>query len=170
MIAAEYSRPLLQTGQCVVADYDLQWLEDVLHEAAQEAGVYLPYAREVAEGVLTYLEEFCPLKALPLEYLFARMRHLLCEMGLPRIAESLHPQLPPVDIELDTMAGEEPLPLFFYTKLKQRMDDLRRLGMTTYRFSGAKRCSLMLGRRRRSCPTQQRELHELQSFIATQAA
>lgn len=170
MIAALYSRPALQTGQCVVADYDQQWIEDVLREAAREAGVTLPFVHEVAEGVLAYLEKKCPLKALPLEYLFARMSHLLCEIGLPLIAEHLHPQLPPVDIELDAMAGEDPLPLFFYTKLKQRMDDLRRLGMTTYRFSGAHRCSLMLGSRRRSCPTQKRALVELQSFLATQAA
>lgn len=170
MIAAEYSRPLLQTGNCVVGDYDLQWIEHVLHEAAQECGVSLPYAHEVATGVLMYLEEACPLKSVPLEYFFGRMRHLLCEIGLPRIAEHLHPQLPPVDIELDALAGETPLPLFFYTKLKQQMDDLRKLGMTTYRFSGVHRCSLLLGSRRRSCPTQRRALRELQSFIATQAA
>ena len=170
MIAAEYSRPMIQTGQCVVADYDLQWIESVLQEAAQEAGVRLPFRREVAAGVLLYLEQRCPLKALPLEYLFARMRRLLREIGLPLIAEHLHEQMPPVDIELDALAGESPLPLFFYTELKQRMDSLRELGLTAYRFSGAHRCSLLLGKRRRSCPAQRTALHELQSFLATQAA
>lgn len=170
MIAAPYSRPLLQAGQCVAADYDRQWIEALLEEAAQEAGVTLPFCREVAEGMLIYLEEYCPLKALPLEYLFARMRSALREVGLPAIADHLHQQMPPVDIELDALAGEAPLPLFFYTKLRARMEELRSLGLTAYRFSGAHRCSLVLGRRRRACPTQRRALHELQSFLASQAA
>lgn len=170
MIAAEYSRPILQTGQCVAADYDLQWIESLLQESAQIAGVQLPYSREIAAGVLLYLEEHCPLKAMPLEYLFARMRHLLREIGLPRIAEHLQEQMPPVDIELDALAGEAPLPLFFYTALRERMEELRRLGLTVYRFSGAHRCSLVLGKRRRACPAQRMALSELKSFLAGQAA
>ena len=170
MIAAEYSRPMLQAGQCVVTDYDLQWIEALLLEAAQEAGVRLPFSREVAEGVLLYLEQHCPLKTLPLDFLFGRMRSVLREVGLPLIADHLHSQMPPVDIDLDALAGEDPLPLFFYTKLRERMESLRRLGLTAYRFSGAHRCSLVLGRRSRACPAQRRALHELQSFLATQAA
>lgn len=170
MIAAEYSRPMLQAGRCIVADYDLQWIESVMQEAAQSAGVRLPYCREVAAGVLMYLEEHCPLKAMPLEYLFARMRSLLREIGLPLIAEHLHEQMPPVDIELDELADEAPLPLFFYAKLRERMEELRKMGLTSYRFSGAHRCSLKLGKRRRACPTQRKALDELQSFLAYQAA
>ena len=170
MIATEYSRPMLQNGQCVVEDYDLQGIESLLLESAQEAGVRLPYSREVAAGVLMYLEERCRLKAMPVEYLFARMRGLLREIGLPLIADHLHDQMPPVDIELDTLAGEAPLPLFFYTRLKERMEELRRMGLTAYRFSGAHRCSLVLGRRRRACPAQRSALSELKSFLACQAA
>lgn len=170
MIPVTYSKPLLQSGVFIVADYDRAWLEYVLREAAAEAGVQLPCAAEVAEGVILYLQEACPLHTLPLEYLFGRMRRLLREIGLPLVADHLHAQLPPIDIELDAIAGEHPLPLFFYTKLREKMDSLRRLGMTTYRFSGARRCSLLLGSRRRACPTQRRILQELRSFIATQAA
>lgn len=170
MIPVAYSKPLLQAGHCVVADYDLAWLEDVLREAAGDAGMPLPCAHEVAEGIFIYLQEECPLHTLPLEYLFGRIRRLLREIGLPRVAEHLHAQLPPVDIELDTLAGENPLPLFFYTKLREQMDALRELGMTTYRFSGVQRCSMMLGSRRRACPTQRRMLQELRSFLANQAA
>ncbi|MCH5284778.1 MAG: hypothetical protein J1E42_04175 [Akkermansiaceae bacterium] len=170
MIASEYSRPFLQSGQCIVADYDLQWIEDVLQEAAHEAGVSLPFRRELAEGVLLYLEEKCQLKALPLEYLFGRLRSVLRALGLPLIAEHLHEQMPPVDIELDALAGESPLPLFFYAKLRERMEALRRMGLTAYRFSGAHRCSLLLGSRRRACPAQRKMLQELESFLAAQAA
>lgn len=170
MIATEYSRPMLQTGYCVVADYDLQWIESLLLESAQEAGVQLPFSREIAAGVFRYLEERCELKVLPIEYLFARMRALLCEIGLPLIADHLHAQMPPVDIDLDALADEAPLPLFFYARLRERMEELRRMGLTAYRFSGAHRCSLVLGRRRRSCPAQRNALHELHSFLARQAA
>lgn len=170
MIATEYKRPLLQHGSCLASDYDAQWIEALLAEAAQEAGVRLPFCHEVAEGILMYLEKRCPLKALPLDYLFGRMRQVLREVGLPLIADHLHRQMPPVDIELDTLADETPLPLFFYTKLRDHMDELRRMGLTAYRFSGAHKCSLLLGRRRRACPAQRKALHELESFLATQAA
>lgn len=170
MIAAQYNRPMLQAGQCIAADYDPAWIESLLQEAADEAGVSLPYRRELACGIMMYLEQRCPLKVMPLDYLFARMRRALRDMGLPLIAAHLHRQMPPVDIELDALADEAPLPLFFYTKLKQRMEELRGMGLTVYRFSGAHRCSLRLGRRRRACPTQRRALHELQAFLASHAA
>ncbi len=169
MIAFRNNRPLLQTGHCVISDYDQEWLEGVLAEAAEAAGVSLPFRAEIAHAVLLYLEDSCPLNAVPLEYLFARIRSLLQEIGLPRIAEHLHKQAPPVDIDLDALAREAPLPLFFYQALQSRMDELRRLGLDCYRFRGWKGCSLTLGRRLRACPTQRRELAELQHFVAAQS-
>ena len=160
--------PYLQNGECITSD--CEWLERVLHRAAEHAGIYLPCEREVAQGVFRYLEHHCPLRTVPLPYFFGRLRSVLREIGLPRIADALQEQLPPVSIPLDAMAGKNPLPLFFYTELKHRMDDLRSRGLTSYRFSGAHRCSLVLGRRRRSCPTQRRALLELESFLAIQTA
>ena len=142
MIQSVSRRPLLQTGEYITSDYDCEWLEHVLREAAQIAGVYLPCEHEIAQGVLQYMEHYCPLRTLPLKYFLGRLRGALREIGLPRVADALQEQLPPVSIPLDTLAGEHPLPLFFYTELKHRMDDLRRRGLTSYRFSGAHRCSL----------------------------
>lgn len=170
MKAVTHTKPYLQSGNCLVTGYDLSWLQAVLQEAAQEAGVKLPFVQEVAQGILLYLEEECPLYTMPLEYLFGRIRKLLREIGLLRVADHLHPQLPPVNIELDELAGENPLPLFFYTALRERMDTLREMGMTTYRFSGAQRCSLVLGHRQRACPTQRDALQELRLFLAAHAA
>ncbi len=169
MIAFRNNRPLLQTGYCVISDYGQEWLESVLAEAAQAAGVPLPFRADIAHAILLYLEESCPLHAVPLEYLFARIRSLLKEVGLPRIAEHLRKQAPPVDIDLDALAREAPLPLFFYQELQRRMEELRRLGLDTYRFRGWKGCSLTLGKRLRACPTQRRELAELESFVAAQS-
>ncbi len=165
MIAFKNKRPLIQTGHCVISDYDVEWLSGVLQEAAEAAGTTLPLREEIAQGVLTYLETSCPLHAIPLDYLFDRIRRLLNQIGLPLIALHLRKQTPPVDIELDTLAEESPLPLFFYTELKRRMDSLRQVGLNTYHFSGKRACSLALGDRRRSCPTQQRALDELNSFL-----
>ncbi len=168
MIAFRNNRPVLQTGHCVIGDYDLEWPMHVLAEAAEAAGVSLPFRAEIARAVLLYLEDSCPLHAVPLEYLFSRIRSLLREVGLPRIAEHLRKQAPPVDIDLDALASEAPLPLFFYQELQRRMEELRRLGLDTYRFRGWKACSLRLGKRRRACPAQRRELAELERFVAAQ--
>lgn len=168
MISLRPYRPALQTGHCIISDYDWRWVEHLLQEAAYHAGTTLPCSAEIAQGIMLYLEQDCPLSSVPLEYFFDRMRRLLQEIGLPLIAAHLQKQTPPVDIKLDTLAGEAPLPLFFYTALRQRMDCLRNLGLTTYHFSGKKRCSLTLGARRRACPTQQRALAELDAFLTAQ--
>ncbi len=165
MIAPRQFRPLLQNGHCVVADYDEVWIESVLRAAAEEAGVRLPFAHEIARAVMIFLEEQCPMRALPLEYLFSRMRKMLDDIGMSLVALHLRTQTPPVDIDLDSLAQEKPLPLFFYAELQRRMEELRRMGMTTYRFIGRKRCSLKLGARLRACPTQRRELAELDGFL-----
>ncbi len=168
MIAFHHHRPVLQTGHCVIGDYGQEWLEDVLAEAAETAGAPLPFRADIARAVLLYLEESCPLNAVPLDYLFERIRNLLREVGLPRIAEHLRRQSPPVDIDLDALAREAPLPLFFYEELRRRLEELRQLGLDTYRFRGQRACSLKLGHRLRACPTQRRELAELQGFLEHQ--
>ena len=165
MIAYKNNRPVLQTGHCVISDYDREWLAGVLQEAAEAAGTTLPMKDEIANGILLYLETHCPLHSVPLDFLFERMRRLLEQIGLPLIAANLRKQTPPVDIELDTLADEAPLPLFFYTELRRRMETLRSVGLNTYHFSGKKACSLALGDRRRACPAQQRALNELNAFL-----
>lgn len=164
MIAIK-QKPLLQTGSCVIADYDEKWLEQVLQNAADEAGVKLPFRAEIARAAMLYLEEECPLRSVPLKYLFDKIRRMLFEVGLPLIALHLHNQTPPVDIDLDALACEQDLPLFFYTELGQKLEKLRRMGLNSYHFSGKERCSLMLGARRRACPTQRRALEELDAFL-----
>ena len=165
MIAFKNNRPLLQTGHCVISDYGQEWIEAVLQEAADAAGTKLPFRAEIACAVLQYLEKECPLHAVPLDYLFTRMRTMLHEVGLPLIALHLRCQTPPVDIMLDELAGEESLPLFFYTELQRRLEHLQQVGFNTYHFSGKKRCSLLLGSRRRSCPKQRETLAELDAFL-----
>ena len=167
MIAFKNKRPLLQTGHCVISDYDREWLEAVLQQAADAAGVRLPFREEIARAILLYLEEKCPLHAVPLEYLFRRIAGMLRQAGLPRIADHLRMQTPPVIIDLQEMAEKSPLPLFFYNELEQHLEQLRRLGLTTYEFAGAETCSKLLGDRQRACPTQRRMLDELNAYLST---
>lgn len=166
MISFKNRRPLLQTGHCVISDYDREWLESVLQQAADSAGVTLPFRDEIAKAILLYLEEKCPLHAVPLEYLFQRIASMLRQAGLPRIADYLRVQTPPVVIDLHEMATQSPLPLFFYSKLEQHLEHLRRLGLTTYEFAGVESCSKLLGARRRACPAQRRVLDELNAFLS----
>lgn len=165
MIAFKNNLPLLQTGYCVISDYGVEWVEHVLQNAADRAGVKLPFRDEIARAILLYLEQECPLRAVPLEYLFERVRRMLYEVGLPLIARNLQMQTPAVDIELDALAGQQDLPLFFYTELGRKLAELRELGLNSYTFSGKKECSLLLVSRRRACPTQQRALEELDAFL-----
>lgn len=167
MIAFKNNRPLLQTGHCVISDYDARWLEDVLQQAADAAGVPLPFRGEIAGAILIYLEEQCPLHAVPLDYLFARIARMLRQAGLPRIADHLHMQTPPVVVNLEKIAEKSPLPLFFYNELEQHLEHLRRLGLTTYEFAGVELCSKLLGDRQRACPTQRQVLRELNAFLAS---
>ena len=168
MIAFKNKRPLLQTGHCVISDYDREWLESVLQQAADAAGTVLPFREEIAKAILLYLEQKCPLHAVPLEYLFQRIANMLRKAGLPRVADHLRVQTPPVVIDLQEMATQSPLPLFFYTELEQHLEHLRRLGLTTYEFAGVESCSKLLGDRQRTCPTQRRTLDELNAFLARQ--
>ena len=167
MIAFKNKRPLLQTSHCVISDYDAAWLEDVLQQASNSAGVNLPFRGEIARAILIYLEEKCPLHAVPLDYLFQRIARMLRQAGLPLIADHLRLQTPPVVINLQELAEKSPLPLFFYNALEQHLEHLRRLGLTTYEFAGAESCSKLLGDRRRACPTQRRMLDELNAFLSS---
>ena len=74
----------------------------------------------------------------------------------------------PVRIDLKALAQESPLPLFFYNELSQQLEQLRRMGLTSYKFDGLETCSKLLGARQRICPTQQRVLDELTDFLASQ--
>lgn len=165
MIAHDLRLPVLQSGHCVVTSYDVDWLVTVLEDAAKKAEVSLPFKREIAAGVLVYLAELYPLPSIPLEFLFDRLRQALKDMGLPLIADHLVTQTPPVDINLGKLARQTPLPLFFYTELKEMVERMRCRGITRYHFQGNEECSMLLGDKRRHCPAQQRELRELNACL-----
>ncbi len=170
MVSLKKNRPLLQTGHCVISDYEIGWMESVLSDAALRAGVSLPFKHEIAQAIMMYLEMGCTLQSMPLNFLFSRIQETLQEVGLPLIARHLRKQTPPVMISLDEIAKEDPMPLFFYAKLHERIAKLRHLGLTSYQFSGLRECALTLGARRRDCPSSQRMQREISAFLESSAA
>ena len=165
MISIKKILPLLQTGSCVFADYDEAWIELVLEEAAEAAGIKLSYGADIAKAVIAALQDKNELQAMPLELLFIKMRDSLHALGLESLAKTLQTQTPAVRIALDSIAQESPIPLFFYAELNNRIKKLRSIGVNRYHFSGIIPCSLILGQRRRRCPATMRNEEELQSFL-----
>ena len=96
MISIIGNRPALQIGRYQVIDYDTEWLDDALRRAARAADHEdFPFVADIRSGIVKYLETKCPLKLLPLEDLFERMRKMLVKIGCERIAEKLEPLAPP---------------------------------------------------------------------------
>lgn len=157
--------PALQNRACVFSNYNAAWIADLLQEAADRAGVPLPFKKEIAQSVMLFLEEYYPLSSMPLDYLFERMRAMLREVGLHVLADHLERQTPPVEISLADMTAADALPLFFYTGLKRTIDDLREKGLTNCIFSGKKECALTLSRKKRWGKESQRMMRELDGFI-----
>lgn len=165
MITLQQQQPMLQTGYCVIADYNEAWLEQVLEEAAQRAGVRVPFKRDMAQAIMLYLKTSVTRPSIPLEQLYQQIERMLTEMGLPLIAQNLRHDTPPVNISLDSIAQQSPIPIFFYTELKRKIDKLRQIGLTRYRFLNKKECSILLVDRQRACPASKEALIELEAFI-----
>lgn len=170
MIALKNHRPVLQSGHCVFSDYDRDWFDGILQEAADRAGVPLPFREEIVNAIMLYLETACPLNSLPIDYLFRRIRLMLANVGLTPLARHLREQTPPVEIPLDHMASRAPMPLFFFTALKTELDHLKSLGLNTYNFSGKKQCVLAMEGGKRWNRKAQALLEELDSFLEQEAS
>lgn len=170
MIFSKPQLPALQNRFCVFSDYNAAWIAGLLQDAADRAGIPLPFKEEITQSVMLYLEEYYPLSSMPLDYLFERMRAMLREVGLHTLAAHLRRQTPPVEISLAETAAATPLPLFFYAGLKRTIDDLREKGLTNCIFSGKKECALTLSRKKRWSKESQRTMSELNHFIAACSA
>ncbi len=168
MISLQQHQPLLQTGYCVIADYDETWLEQVLEEAAQRAGTRVPFKREMAHAIMLYLKTSVTKPSIPLAQLYQQIERMLRDMGLDLIAQHLRHDTPPVDISLDSIAQQSPIPIFFYTELKRKIDKMKQIGLTRYRFLNKKKCSILLVDRRRACPASKEALIELEAFLRVQ--
>jgi hypothetical protein len=141
------NRPALQIGRFQVIDYDTAWLDDALQRAAKAAEHEdFPFVSDIRSGVVQYLETKCPLKLLPLEDLFERMRKMLVKIGCERIAEKLQPLAPPVTVSLvhSAMEAGNGFELAFFETLRFELGDLRAAGAEEIRFTGLRESTMIL--------------------------
>lgn len=147
MIALIGNRPALQIGRHQVIDYDTSWLDSALHRAALAAEHEdFPFVADIRSGIVQYLETKCPLKLLPLDELYERMRRMLVRIGCEKIAEKLEPLAPPVTVSLVRAAMEagNGFELAFFEMLRSELCDLRAAGAEEIRFTGLRESAMIL--------------------------
>jgi hypothetical protein len=141
------NRPALQIGRYQVIDYDTGWLDSALHRAALAADHEdFPFVADIRSGIFQYLETKCPLKLLPLDDLYERVRRMLVKIGCERIAEKLVPLAPPVTVSLVRAAMEagNGFELAFFEMLRTELVELRTAGAEEVRFTGLNESALIL--------------------------
>lgn len=147
MISLIGNRPALQIGRYQVIDYDTEWLDSALHRAALAANHEdFPFVADISSGIVQYLETKCPLKLLPLDELYDRMRRMLVRIGCEKIAEKLEPLAPPVTVSLVRTAMEagNGFELAFFEMLRSELANLRAAGAEEIRFTGLKESAMIL--------------------------
>jgi hypothetical protein len=147
VIALIGNRPALQIGRHQVIDYDTSWLDSALHRAALAAEHEdFPFVADIRSGIVQYLETKCPLKLLPLDELYERMRRMLVRIGCEKIAEKLEPLAPPVTVSLVRAAMEagNGFELAFFEMLRSELCDLRAAGAEEIRFTGLRESAMIL--------------------------
>ncbi len=147
MISLIGNRPALQIGRYQVIDYDTAWLDSALRRAALAAEHEdFPFVDDIRSGIVKYLETKCPLKLLPLDELYDRMRRMLVKIGCEKIAEKLEPLAPPVTVSLVRAAMEagNGFELAFFEMLRAELSDLRAAGAEDIRFTGLRESAMIL--------------------------
>lgn len=147
MISLIGNRPALQIGRHQVIDYDTAWLDSALRRAAQAADHEdFPFVDDIRGGIVKYLETKCPLKLLPLEDLYERMRRMLVMIGWQKIAENLQPLAPPITFSLISSAREagNGYELAFFETLRSELTLLRQAGAEDLRFTEIRESVLIL--------------------------
>lgn len=156
MICIAGNMPTLQVGNHQVSDYETHWIRKAIQDAAvaAEQPDFL-FTNDVYDGVVYYLENKCPLKLLPLESLFDRIRHTLIKIGFSAIADALKVESPAVTISLETAATEagNGYELAFYGILSEQMANLKRLGAEEVFFSHMRESILILQQTETWSPT-----------------
>jgi hypothetical protein len=141
------NRPALQIGRYQVIDYDTAWLDSALRRAARAAEHEdFPFVDDIRSGIVQYLETKCPLKLLPLDELYDRMRKMLVKIGCGKIAEKLEPLAPPVTVSLvrSAMEAGNGFELAFFENLRAELGELRAAGAEEIRFTGLRESTLIL--------------------------
>ncbi|MEM9080945.1 MAG: hypothetical protein AAGC74_09675 [Verrucomicrobiota bacterium] len=168
MICLVGNRPVLQIGKYQIAGYDTEWIETALHRASVAADRDdFPFIEDIRDGIIHYLENKCPLRLLPIEDLYSRMRRMLERIGCSAIAEQLTILTPPVTLSLARTAHEMPqgFELGFFQKLRLEVDALHHLGTEEVHFTEIREATLILSGCKRWSPSCERLRHDILAFV-----
>lgn len=166
MIGFRNNRPLLKLGDCLIAEYGEQWLDDALEHAAHRAGTTLPFKEDLLASVTYYLEHECDLSVMAVSDLYDRIRRMLRDVGLSHLARELKEVTPPVAVSVAEIARTVPFWLFFDGELRRRLSRLREQGITRYCFTDKEECVLALQGKKRWTSTSQHLLDELDFLLS----
>lgn len=147
MISFIGNRPALQIGPYQVIDYDMAWLDLALERAVEAAELGdFPFVEDIRNGVSQYLETKCPLRLLPLNELFERVKRMLNTIGCREIAENLVILAPPVRVSLvqAAMAAGNGFELAFFETLRLELSLLRAAGVEEVHFIGVRKSAMIL--------------------------
>lgn len=147
MICLVGNRPVLQVGKHQIVGYGVDWIETALNRASVAADRDdFPFIDDIRDGIIHYLEKKCPLRLLPIEDLFARMRRMLDKIGCSAIGDQLRILTPPVTLSLARTARELPagFELGFFQTLRAEVDALHQLGTEELHFTEIREATLIL--------------------------
>ncbi len=170
MISFIGNRPILQIGSQQVVDYDTAWLADALRRAAEAADRHdFPFVDDIRQGIVQYLETKCPLRLLPIDELFLRVRKMLVRIGCETIAEKLQPLAPPVTFSLVLTAQRagNGFELAFFQMLQEELDELREAGAEEIRFTGLRESACILRGATKWDRHCESLLREIESFLSS---
>ncbi|HBE96538.1 MAG TPA: hypothetical protein DDW68_05145 [Verrucomicrobiales bacterium] len=149
MICIVGNLPVLKVGHHHVVGYGTEWIDESLSRAAIASNRHdFPFIDDIRDGVMHYLEHRCPLRVLPLEDLYERMRVMLRKIGCDAIANNLVPLAPPITVSLVKSAREagNGFELVFFCLLTEEINLLRECGAESIRFCEIKEsASIMRG-------------------------
>ncbi|GHC52064.1 hypothetical protein [Roseibacillus persicicus] len=147
MICLVGNRPVLQVGNHQIVGYGVTWIETALSRASIAADRDdFPFIEDIRDGIIHYLENKCPLRLLPIEDLYARMRRMLDRIGCSAIGDHLKILTPPVTLSLARTAREMPagFELGFFQRLGAEVDALHQLGTEEVHFTEIHEATLIL--------------------------
>lgn len=143
MISLPQRQPLLSIGDLPLSPCDGEWLQARIEEAAQAAGrgdFWL--ARDIACGIMLYLEKDFVGTVIALPNLLERVRMLLEKLDCADVAAHLDSSPPPMHFWLPQIAEEagNGFELAFFSSLRARLEACTAHGVREVRLSGLRPC------------------------------
>jgi hypothetical protein len=164
MISLPNQQPLLSVGDLPLAPCEEEWLHLRIQDAALAAGRGdFWVARDIARGVMDYLERDYKGTVIALPALLDRVRALLHRLDCADVAAHLDASPPPLTLALPQLATDagNGFELAFFSSLRHRLLAGQAHGIREVRLSGLRLCVQSLrgaAKWRKDCESLAREI------------